>query len=148
MKTTNTPPYQGDTGKEEPKINYETAGEKYVALEKEVERIEKEAKTKTAELKKVMVDLENWFTLKAQEDGLSNIKTAVGTAYWSVHHKATVASRDALFGYCRANDAWDLLEARASKEAVKSFIEGHGIPPPGVNYASVKVFNFRKSTKE
>jgi len=129
-------------------MNYETAGEKYVALEKEVERIEKEAKVKTAELKKVMLDLENWFTLKAGEDGLANIKTAVGTAYWSVHHKATVASRDALFEYCKQKDAWDLLEARASKEAVKSFIAGHGIPPPGVNYAAVKVFNFRKSLEK
>lgn len=129
-------------------MNYESAGERYVALKKEIERIDKEAATKTAELKKVMLDLENWFTIKAQEDGLENIKTAAGTAYWSTHHKATVASRADLFDYCKSNDAWDLLEARASKDAVKSFVEGHGIPPPGVNYSSVKVFNFRKSTKE
>jgi hypothetical protein len=28
---------------------------------------------------------------------------------------------------------------------VKSFIESHGEPPPGVNFSSVKVFNLRKA---
>ena len=129
-------------------MNYESAAEKYVKLRTEVERIEREAKTKTAELKSVMLDLENWITLRAQEDGLENVKTACGTAYWSTHYSAKCASRDALFEYCKTTGEWDLLEARPSKLAVKAHVAGHGTPPPGVDFSAIKVFNLRMSIKE
>jgi hypothetical protein len=127
-------------------MNFEQAGEKYIALRNEVARIEGEAKTAVAEKKATMLDLENWFTLRAQEEGMVKIPTSVGTAYWSTHNAATVADRNALFEFCKENNTWDLIESRASKTAVKSYVEGHGVPPPGVNFSSVQVFNFRKTT--
>lgn len=127
-------------------MNFEQAGEKYIALRNEVARIEGEAKTAVAELKSTMLDIENWFTIRAQEEGLSKIPTSVGTVYWSTHNSATVADRGALFEFCKENNTWDLIESRASKTAVKSYIEGHGAPPPGVNFSSVQVFNLRKTT--
>ena len=125
-------------------MNYEIAGEKYTQLRQELEAIEREFKAKKAAVVSKINVLENWFTAKAQEDGLKTIPTQFGTAYWSTHHSATVASREDFFDYCREYDMWDLLESRASKTAVKSFIESHGEPPPGVNYSTVSVFNFRK----
>jgi len=85
---------------------------------------------------KSFVAVENWMTAKAQEDGLESVKTNFGTAYWSTHHTATVASREEFFAYCKENDSWDMVEARASKLGVKSFIEANGAPPPGVNFSS------------
>lgn len=126
-------------------MNFELASEKYLALRQEVEALERAHKAAKAELAEKMVLLENWFTARAQEEGLETIKTPLGTAYWSTHHTATVASREELFSFCKQNDAWDLVEARASKTAVKAFIEGHGEPPPGVNFSSTRVFNFRKA---
>ncbi|MEY3125110.1 MAG: hypothetical protein RLZZ573_1630 [Pseudomonadota bacterium] len=129
-------------------MNFEQAGEKYIALRNEVAAIEAEAKTAVAEKKATMLDLENWFTLRAQEEGMVKIPTSVGTAYWSTHNAATVADRNALFEFCKENNTWDLIESRASKTAVKSYVEGHGVPPPGVNFSSVQVFNFRKTTSK
>lgn len=129
-------------------MNYEEAAAKYVALRNEKERIEREAKTAVAELNSTMQDLENWFTVRAQEEGLTKINTPVGTVYWSTHNSATVADRTALFDFCKESGAWDLIESRASKTAVKSFIEGHGVPPPGVNFSSIQVFNLRKSASK
>jgi hypothetical protein len=129
-------------------LNFEQAGEKYIALRNEVAAIEAEAKTAVAEKKATMLDLENWFTLRAQEEGMVKIPTSVGTAYWSTHNAATVADRNALFEFCKENNTWDLIESRASKTAVKSYVEGHGVPPPGVNFSSVQVFNFRKTTSK
>lgn len=126
-------------------MNYEQAADRYMSVRKELDALEREYKERKAKIKEKQVALENWFTAKAQEDGLSTIKTNYGTAYWSTHHSATVASREDLFSFCKNNDAWDLLEARASKTAVRSYIESAGEPPPGVNYKSVSVFNFRKS---
>jgi hypothetical protein len=126
-------------------MNYEQAADRYMQVRKELDALEREYKERKAAIKEKQIVLENWFTAKAQEDGLSTIKTNSGTAYWSTHHSATVASREDLFQFCKENEAWDLLEARASKTAVRSYIESAGEPPPGVNYKSVSVFNFRKS---
>jgi hypothetical protein len=38
-----------------------------------------------------------------------------------------------------------MVESRASKTGVKSYIEANGAPPPGVNFSSTKVFNMRKA---
>lgn len=126
-------------------MNYELAAERYLQTRAEIDKLEAEHKAAKAPLTERLVALENWFTAKAQEDGLETVKTAVGTGYWSTHHTASVASREAFFAYCKENDAWDMVEARASKSGVKSFIEANGNPPPGVNFSSNRVFNFRKN---
>ena len=82
---------------------------------------------------------------KAQEDGLDTIKTPSGTGYWSTHHTATVGSREEFFRFCAEHNAWDMVESRASKTGVKSYIEANGAPPPGVNFSSSRVFNLRKA---
>lgn len=130
-------------------MNYERAAQLYIETEADIARAEAAHKETVAPLKEKLAALEHWLTVKAQEDGLENVKTEFGTVYWSVHHKATVAAREPFFAHCRENNAWDLVEARASKTAVKSYVEAHGVPPPGVDYSSVRVFNFRKaSTKD
>ena len=126
-------------------MNYEQAAELYTQVRGQIDKLTGEYKAEKAKLDEKLVALENWFTARAQEDGLENIKTPFGTAYWSSHQRATVASREDLFAFCKANDAWDLIESRASKTAVKSHLETHGELPPGVNYSTVKVFNFRKN---
>jgi len=129
-------------------MNYDQAAAKYVEVRTEVDRINKAAKAKVAELNKILVDIENWFTLKSQEEGLTNIPTPHGTAYWSTVSSASVADPAVFKQHVIDNQEWDLLETRASKLAVKSYVEGHGVPPPGVNYSSIKVFNLRANSKE
>jgi hypothetical protein len=129
-------------------MNYELAAERFLSVRGAIDKLEREHKAAKAELTEKLVALENWFTAKAQEDGLDSIKTSVGTGYWATHNTATVASREEFFTYCKENDTWDLVEARASKTGVKSFIEGNGAPPPGVNFSSTRVFNFRKATSK
>ena len=129
-------------------MNYETACKKFLELDAECDMIEAEAKKKKAEIKKIMLDLENWITLKAQDDGLENVKTPYGTAYWSTHYTASVANPSAFKDFVVQTGAFDLMETRASKLAVKSYIEGHGEAPPGVNFSAIKVFNLRKPTEK
>lgn len=126
-------------------MNYEEAAERYLRVKQAIEALEREHKEKKAKFTEKLVALENWFTARAQEDGLESIKTPFGTAYWSKHQSATVASREDFFAFCKANDAWDLVESRASKTAVRSHLETHGEVPPGINYNTVRVFNFRKT---
>lgn len=126
-------------------MNYDIAAERYLQVRKQVDDLEREHKAAKAALTEKLVALENWMTAKAQEDGLETVKTPHGTAYWSTHHTATVGSREEFFNFCKEHDAWDMVESRASKTGVKSYIEAHGAPPPGVNFSSAKVFNMRKA---
>jgi len=129
-------------------LNYETASAKYLELRAEIEAIEKDAKARAAALRSVMVNIENWFAAKAQEEGLKTIPTSHGTAYWSTHYSAKAANPTAFKDYVIANNAFDLLETRPSRSAVKSFVEANGAPPPGIDFAAISVFNLRSSTKE
>lgn len=126
-------------------MNYEEAAKRYTQVRDEIDALDREYKTNKASLKEKLVALENWFTTKAQEDGLETIKTPLGTAYWSRHQSATVASREDFFSFCKEHDAWDLVESRASKTAVRSYLETNGEIPPGINYNTVRVFNFRRN---
>lgn len=126
-------------------MNYDMAVERYLQVRKQLDDLDREYKAAKAPLNEKLAVLENWITAKAQEDGLETIKTPHGTGYWSTHNTATVASREELFSFCKEHDAWDLVESRASKTGVKSFIEAHGAPPPGVNFSSTRVFNLRKA---
>jgi hypothetical protein len=126
-------------------MNYEIAVERYLNVRKEIDEMEREHKASKAKLTEKLVALENWITAKAQEDGLETIKTPYGTGYWSTHHTATVGSREEFFRFCAEHNAWDMVESRASKTGVKSYIEANGAPPPGVNFSSNRVFNLRKA---
>lgn len=126
-------------------MNYDIAAERYLQVRNQIDSLEREHKTAKAVLTEKLIALENWMTAKAQEDGLETVKTPHGTAYWSTHHTATVGSREEFFNFCKEHDAWDMVESRASKTGVKSYIEAHGAPPPGVNFSSAKVFNMRKA---
>ena len=126
-------------------MNYEAAAERYLQVQRELEALDRQYKEAKAPLTEKLALIENWFTVKAKEDGLETVKTSFGTGYWSTHSAASVASRDEFFKHCKEHDTWDLVEARASKTGVRSYIEAHGTPPPGVNFSSVKVFNFRKA---
>lgn len=132
----------------EPKkeITLQAAISKYLELRTEVEAIEAETKARTAEIKGKMATLEAWITSKAQEQGLDTIPVkGVGTAMWTTHYSATVAARDALFGFVKEHNAFDLLENRVNKTAVRAYIDAHGEPPPGVNFSSVRTFSVRKA---
>lgn len=122
---------------------YDEVVEKYLEYRNEIDRINAETKKRTAQLKADMSVCEAWLTEHAQEDGLTTIPTMHGTGYWSTHYSATVSSRDDFMNFVRAENAWDLLETRANKTAVKSLVEATGQPPPGVNFSSIRVFNVR-----
>lgn len=126
-------------------MNFESAAERLLECRREIARLDAEYKNAKSKWTERLTAIENWFTARAQEEGLQNVNTTLGTAYWSTHSSATVGSREALFRYCKENDAWDLVESRASPTAVKAFIEAHGAPPPGVNFSQRQVFNFRAS---
>jgi len=122
---------------------YDDAISEYLKLRDAVDEVDRKAKREKAELRAEMSRIEAQITAHAHQDGLETIPTKSGTGYWSTHYTCTCASRDDLFDYVRDNQAWDLLEARPSKSAVRSLVDATGEPPPGVNFSAYRVFNVR-----
>lgn len=117
----------------------------YIKLRKKRDEIAAEAKAKTADVAEKMVKLEAWLMQKAEEDGVSSFKTAAGTAFISTTDYANVENWDAVLEFIRDNEAFDLLEKRVNKTAVKGYMETRNAPVPGVTYGTKVGINVRKA---
>ena len=81
---------------------------------------------------------------KADKDGVDSFKTANGTAFLTTTDFARVEDWDATLEFIKGNDAYDLLEKRVSKTAVRGYIEANKSVPSGVNYGTRIDVNIRK----
>lgn len=124
-------------------MDYDTCAMWYFRTRAELEKMDAEHRDKTAPLKEKMRMCLQWMEARAREEGLRNVPTQHGTGYWATHVSASVAAPEVFRSYVLENKAWDLLELRAGKKGVESFVNAHGEPPPGVNYTRTSVFNLR-----
>ena len=118
----------------------------YMKLRSQKESLEAETKEKVAEVKAKMEKLEAWIKEQADLQGVTSFKTKHGTAFLTTTDYATVADWDAMLTFVRENDAYDMLEKRVSKTAVRGYIEQTKTVPPGVNYGTRLDVNIRKPT--
>ena len=83
--------------------------------------------------------------------GLDSVKSKHGTVYTTVFESVTVADAESFFEYVKQNDAYHLLEKRASKTEVLHIMgdrEDSGRPnppPPGLNYTAIRKLGVRKA---
>lgn len=116
----------------------------YIKLRNKKDAIEAEAKDRAKELKDKMAKFEAWLKVRADEQGVTSFKTPHGTAFITTTDFANVADWDAVLDFIRTNDAYDMLEKRVSKTAVRSYIETTKEVPAGVNYGTKLEVNVRK----
>ena len=118
----------------------------YMKLRGQKDIIELEAKAKVALLREKMAKLEAWLIVEMDKQGVTSYKTPSGTAFKTISDFASVADWDALLEFVKEKDAFNLLERRVSKMAVKSYLENGEPVPPGVNYGTKIDLGFRKPT--
>jgi len=118
----------------------------YMILRRKKEAIETKVKEEISEIKAKMEKLEAWIKQQADAQGVTSFKTKHGTAFLTTTDYANVADWDAVLTYIRENEAYDMLEKRVSKIAVRGYIEENKSVPPGVNYGTKLEVNIRKPT--
>jgi hypothetical protein len=118
----------------------------YVKLRTKKDAIEAEAKDRVKGVKEKLEQLEAWLKEKADEQGVTSFKTKHGTAFLTTTDYANVGDWDAVLEFVRENEAFDMLEKRISKIAVRGYIEANKEVPPGVNYGTKLEVNVRKPT--
>ena len=113
-------------------------------LRHQKESIENEAKAQVKDIKENMTKLEAWIKEKADADGVTSFKTKHGTAFLTTNDFARVADWDAMLEFIQENEAYDLLEKRGSKVAVRGYIDMNKAVPAGVTYGTRVDINVRK----
>lgn len=116
----------------------------YMKLRDKKAAIEAEAKDRVAEIKAKMEKIEAYVKVRAETEGVTSFKTPHGTAFLSTTDYAQVADWDSFIEFVRTEDAYEMLEKRVSKTAVREYIEQTKNVPPGVNYGTRLEVNFRK----
>lgn len=116
----------------------------YMKLRSQKESMEAEVKDKVSTIKAKMEKLEAWIKEQADVQGVTSFKTKHGTAFLTTTDYANVADWDAVLDFIRQQEAFDMLEKRISKIAVRGYIEANKAVPPGVNYGTKLEINIRK----
>lgn len=117
---------------------------KYMALRSEKEAVEAEIKERVDSIKANMAKLEAWLMAKLDADGVTSFKTDHGTAFLTTTDFANVDDWDAVLRFIREEEAFDMLEKRISKTAVRAYIDANKAVPPGVKYGTKLDLNIRK----
>lgn len=118
--------------------------EKYIALRDKKAAIKAEYDAKVARIEEVMDKAEAAMLKKFEELGVENVKTKAGTAYKSVRSSATVADWDSFLHFVKQQDAWEMLEHRASKKAVEEYKAANDDLPPGINWRAEVTINVNR----
>lgn len=125
-------------------VNVDDVVATYMKLRSQKEAIEAEVKDRVSDIKAKMEKLEAWIKEQADAQGVTSFKTKHGTAFLTTTDYANVADWDAVLGFIRENEAFDMLEKRISKIAVRGYIDANKAVPPGVNYGTKLEVNIRK----
>jgi hypothetical protein len=125
-------------------VNVDDVVATYMKLRSQKESIEAEVKDRVSVIKAKMEKLEAWIKEQADVQGVTSFKTKHGTAFLTTTDYANVADWDAVLDFIRTQEAFDMLEKRISKIAVRGYIEANKAVPPGVNYGTKLEINIRK----
>jgi len=116
----------------------------YTKLRDQKAAIEGEVKERVSEIKAKLDKLEAYLKTQMDAQGLTSFKSDYGTAFLTTTDYANVADWDAVLTFIQENEAFDMLEKRISKIAVRGYIEQTKAVPPGVNYGTKLEVNIRR----
>jgi hypothetical protein len=116
----------------------------YLTLRNQKEALAQSVKAKTDEINAKLAKIEAWIKQQADAQGVTSFKSEHGTAFLTTVDFANVADWDATLRFIRETEAYDMLEKRVSKTAVRAYIDQTKTVPPGVNYGTKLEVNIRK----
>jgi hypothetical protein len=118
----------------------------YLKLRNKKEQLEAQVKDDIKAIKTKMDKIEAFIKRKADTDGVTNYKVnGVGTAFLQTTDYANVSSWDDTLKFIKENDAYEMLERRVAKKAVREYIEENKTVPPGITYGTRVSVNIRRA---
>lgn len=125
-------------------LNKDALAAKYIELRDQIAEIEAEMKARTAPLKETLGKIETYFKAIASTEGVNSWNTNHGTIYLTHLDSVKLADPAAFMDYVIETESWDLIEKRASKLAVRGFLEANHQLPPGAELSTRIEVNIRR----
>jgi len=119
--------------------------EKYIQLRDRKADLKASFDASVAEIDVYMKKCEGAIMTHLDKNGVDSVGTPNGTAFKSTTTSATVADKEIFLNYVRSNDAWPLMDVRASKTAVAEFVAETSDLPPGINWRAETVVRIRRA---
>jgi hypothetical protein len=116
----------------------------YAKLRDQKAAVEGEVKDRVAQIKGKMDKLEAYLKDQMDAQGLTQFKSDYGTAFLTTTDFANVANWDEVLQFIKDNEAYDMLEKRVSKTAVRGYMDKNKRVPPGITYGTKLDVNIRK----
>jgi len=120
--------------------------EQYVKLRDKISEIKDRHKTELKPFNDMLEHLGGVLLQHLESTNQEASRCASGTVYRSLDESVSLADPEAFMDYITNNNAWELMDRRANKTAVKAFIEEHKSLPPGVNYSSTFKVGVRRAS--
>lgn len=120
---------------------------KYIHMREKKSRLKQKYDEAAAKIDKDMEKMEAVLLKFFQDYGIDSLETKAGRAYLSTRASATVADRDAFFGWVLAapDERLTFVESRIKKAMIEQFKEVNGSFPPGVTYQTELVVGVRQA---
>lgn len=80
-----------------------------------------------------------------KDAGVDSMRTVSGTVYSSERLSVSVADRELFMDHIKSKGAYELLDVRPNKSAVKEYMVTHQDVPPGVTARTMVTANFRRA---
>lgn len=117
----------------------------YVQLRDKKKDLEQSHKARVARLTELMDQIEARLRQHFNETGAESVRTEEGTAYSSTKMSVRVADAEAFRAFVETHNAWAMMDARANKSAVETYLDEHGELPPGLDVSRIQTVNIRRS---
>jgi len=117
----------------------------YRQMKAKVSEIETRHAKELEGYKTVMLRLEGMIDQFLTDNGLVNVKTKYGTAYWKTKWSAALVDPDAFMQFVRENDRWDLMDRKANVVAVREYAKLQKELPPGAKLDSRRTVHIVKA---
>ncbi len=128
-----------------PTLTTDKAVERFVAIRDAIAATKKKHALELAPFNLAQGVLEAWLLEDLNNAHVESMRATTGTVYKSTRTSATVENWSDTLEYIRANNLWELLEARVSKLAVEAIMTETKQPVPGVKTSRETIVNVRRS---
>jgi hypothetical protein len=120
----------------------------YVSTRDEKEALIERHKAEVANYNQRLQDIEQWCLMHLNAIGAESVRAVTGTVYAKNRVSVTVSDPSDFFNWVREHEAFDMLEARASKPAVETYLASTGELPPGINRRVEKIIGINRPSSK
>lgn len=117
----------------------------YVALRDRKQELKKDYDNRVASIDDGLERIEKALAEHLTKTGAERIGSANGVAFFSTERSATVADRDAFFGFLEETGNWHLADIRAAKKQISDYRDEMNDLPPGINWREAKVVRVNRA---